>query len=98
MGQHATSPMAAAEAIGRDGGPFRVKLRLASRNVLALCRLHLLPFRWRIAPGRAGSLLPALVRAGRFYLLSLVYGAAVYGFLVAYLLMLGAIFEPVPPS
>ena len=38
----------------------------------------------------------SLLRLGRFYLMSLLYGAAVYGFIVAYLLVLGAMTEPMP--
>lgn len=38
----------------------------------------------------------ALLGLGQFYLMSIVYGAAVYGFIVGYLLVLGAITEPAP--
>lgn len=97
MGLYVRSHLEIAEAIGRDDDTFRVKLRLARQDVGAPCRLHF-PRKWTITPGSAESLLPALLRASRFFLLSLVYGAAVYGFLVGYLLVLGVVIGPVPAS
>lgn len=92
MTQLARRPVAAAEPIGRDSGAFQ-PIRPDDRNGSA---------RTLTAPGIAAWKAPAsgrgstVLRACRFYLKSLLYGAAVYGFLVAYLLALGAMTEPLP--
>lgn len=92
MRQLARSPAAAAEPIGRDSRAFRyMKPHDCDGSARALTAPGLAVWNAR-APGR-GS---AWLRACRFYLLSLLYGAAVYGFVVAYLLALGAMTEPMP--
>jgi hypothetical protein len=92
MRQLARRPVAAAEPIGRDNGAFQYMKpddRDGSAQAMTAPGTAVRNAR---APGRGKTWL----RACRFYLMSLLYGAAVYGFVVAYLLALGAMTEPMP--
>jgi hypothetical protein len=91
MNRNAACPVAAGRAVGRDGASFGKEPGLAGPR--AYPRPVANPRRDRTI---TTDHVHAMLRAGRFYLLSLVYGAAVYGFVVAYLLALGAMTEPMP--